>query len=217
MVRSVPRRAEAQFRAELREGTPGHQLARGSPTRSTPTSSSSGAGVSVGSPVCYSAAPARRLRNTHTGPSSSCPSRRRDANVHRMGPGPSALALRPLHDASWRNRRTSVPTGRFAMTASVSADDTSTPSTLSRRAMELSHDSGVSLSEGAQHLMRSPREARFLSNSLSPSSTKTAHRVRTRVRACPAPACDKRLGYALSLGGRLTSRVGRTMSLQRPA
>ena len=40
------------------------------------------------------------------------------------------------------------------MTATVSSDSAQTAAALSRRAMELSHDSGVSLSEGAQHLMR---------------------------------------------------------------
>ena len=40
------------------------------------------------------------------------------------------------------------------MTATVSSDSTQTATALSRRAMELSHDSGVSLSEGAQHLVR---------------------------------------------------------------
>ena len=40
------------------------------------------------------------------------------------------------------------------MTATVSSDSIQNATALSRRAMELSHDSGVSLSEGAQHLMR---------------------------------------------------------------
>lgn len=40
------------------------------------------------------------------------------------------------------------------MTAAVSADATATLPSLNRRAMELSHDPGVSLSEGVQDLMR---------------------------------------------------------------
>jgi len=38
--------------------------------------------------------------------------------------------------------------------ATVSTDFTQTPTGLSRRAMELSHDSGLSLTEAAENLMR---------------------------------------------------------------
>ena len=84
--------------------------------------------------------------------------------------------------------------------------------------MELSHDSGVSLSEGAQHLVRLA-EGRSLPLELALADLdreRTPSREREYART-PAPGCDQRVGHAFSVDvRRLTSRVGGTMNLQLP-